>query len=158
MLPSFKRMRLPRFVGMALGAILLAGSAVSAMAEDMKVEARLIWGTDTENKANHKVEDHRLTEDLARIFKWKNYYQITNCTAVIASDVTHSMDMSTKCTVKIKNMGASKVEVSCFGDGKFVSKGIYSLSEGKWLTLAGSDKNDSAWFVVMLSRNPKGGD
>ncbi len=133
-------------------------TAAVAQAEDLKVEARLIWGTDTEDKASHKVEDRRLTEDLGRIFKWKNYYQITNRTATITGDATQSMDMSSKCMVKIKNMGASKVEVSCFGDGKFVSKGVYSLSEGKWLTLAGSDKNDSAWFVVMRSRSLKGDD
>jgi hypothetical protein len=135
-------------------AVLFTG-ATFASAQEMKIEARLIWGTDSETNITHKIEDPRLNEDLTRIFKWKTYYQITNCSAVIPLNDTQSLEMSSKCLLKVKNMGDSRVEVSCFGNGKWVSKGAYTLPSGKWLTLGGADKNDSAWFIVMRSRSAK---
>lgn len=132
--------------------------AIPVRAEEIKVEARLIWGSDTETNINRKVDDGRLTEALARTFKWKNYYQITNRTTMISNDAVQTLEMSPKCTLKIKNLGASKVEVECFGEGKSVCRGNYSLAEGKWFTLGGADKNENAWFIVLRSRNPKGGD
>jgi hypothetical protein len=140
----------------AIAAFLFISSV--ARAEDIKVEAWLIWGSNTDTNINCKVQDSRVTEALAKAFKWKNYYQITNRSVVIAADATQSLEMSAKCEIKVKNLNAGKVQVECFGDGKFVSRGDYSLTEGKWFTLAGPDKNDSAWFIVMRSRNPKGGE
>jgi hypothetical protein len=151
--------RIPRFIA-ALA--LLALISIPVRAEDIKVEARLIWGCDTEtnitNATIRKVEDTRLIESLSKTFKWKNYYQITNCAAVIAGDAIQSLKMSAKCTLKVKNMGAGKVEVECYGDDKFVSKTACSLADDKWLTLGGPDKDKNAWFIVLRSRNPKGGD
>ena len=129
-----------------------------ARAEDIKIEAWLIWGSNTDTNINSKVQDNRVTEALAKAFKWKNYYQITNRAAVIAGEATQTLDMSAKCSIKVKNLGSGKVHVECIGDGKFVTRGDYSLAGGQWFTLAGPDKNDSAWFIIMRSRNPKGGD
>ena len=133
---------------------------------DIKVEARLVWGSDTAigstngatNGATnclHKVEDTRLLEALSRTFKWKNYYQITNCTTLIATESTNTVKVSPRCTLKIKNAGAGKVEVELYGDDKFVSKSTWSLSRDEWFTLGGPDKDKSAWFVVLHSNNPK---
>lgn len=124
-------------------------------AQEIKVEARLIWGTDAETNVNYKVENRHLKEELSRIFKWKMYYQITNNTVAIPLNETRPLEMSSKCLLKVKNLGDSRVEVSCFGSGKLVSKGAYSLPDGKWLTLGGADRNENAWFIVMRSRPPK---
>lgn len=125
--------------------------AMSARAENLRVDARLVWGSNDTN-ATLKVADGKLSEDLTRIFKWKNYYQITNCTVSIAPDATQTVDMSAKCRLSIKNLGGDKVEVSCFGEGKLVSKGNYSLADGKWVALAGNDKNDNAWFICVRAK------
>jgi len=157
--PAEPRLRLTRRWLQILAAFFLTALfAGSARAEDIKIEALLIWGSNLDTNLNAKVQDTRVTEALAKAFKWKNYSQITNRTAIIAGDATQTLEMSPKCSIKVKNLGAGKVQVECFGDGKFVSRGDYSLAEGKWFTLAGPDKNDSAWFIVMRSRNPKGGD
>jgi hypothetical protein len=130
-------------------------AAAHASAQEIKVEARLIWGSDSETNTNRKIEDPRLNEDLSRIFKWKTYYQITNRIAAIPANETRPLEMSSKCVLNVKNLGDSRIEVSCFGNGKWVSKGAYSLTSGKWLTLGGADRNDTAWFIVMRSRDPK---
>ena len=157
--PAEPRLRPPaRWLKILAPLLLLALVAGPVRAEDIKIEALLIWASNGDTNLNPKVQDTRVTEALAKTFKWKNYSQITNRTAVIAGDATQTLEMSPKCSVKVKNLGAGKVQVECFGEGKFVSRGDYSLAEGKWFTLAGPDKNDSAWFIVMRSRNPKGGD
>jgi len=129
---------------------------LAASAADMKVEARLIWGTNDETtNLNHKPLDPTLTTDLRRIFKWKNYVEITNRITSIPASSSKDLQMSDKCNIKLKNLGQSRIEVSCVGSGKPVSKGVHTLAPGKWLTLAGNDKNDSAWFIVLRSLDAK---
>jgi len=124
---------------------------MSARAADMQLEAKLIWGSnDVTNKVKHAVvQDPKLSADLHRIFKWSNYYEITDKDLKIPDNKTGILQMSEKCKLEVKNLGKNWIEVNCIGNGKQVSKGKHSLAPGKWVTLAGSDKNNTAWFVVM---------
>jgi hypothetical protein len=128
-------------------------AVMSAGAADMKIEAKLIWGSnDPADTIKHKlVQDPKLNADLHRIFKWSNYYEITNQTVLVAQNKSTVLQMSQKCKLDVKNLGSSRVSVNCIGNGKPVSKGEHSLAPGKWFTLAGNDKNNTAWFVVMRS-------
>ena len=137
-----------------LGALAMA---LSARAADLKLEAKLIWGSnDPTNKVNHKlVEDPKLSADLHRIFKWANYYEIYTKSASIPHNKNDVLQMSDKCKLDVKNLGNNWIEVSCIGKGKQVSHGKHSVAPGQWLTLGGNDTNNSAWFVVM--RNTSGG-
>ena len=138
-----------------LGALLfLMATGLPAFAGEMKLEARLIWGTNTDTNSNTRVQDQRLTKALSGIFKWKNYYEITNRTATIAQDATCSLEMSSKALLKIKNLDGTRIEVSCIGEGKSVTKTVHSLPSGEWLTLGGNVQNDSAWFIVIKSTAP----
>jgi hypothetical protein len=124
---------------------------MSARAADMKLEAKLIWGSnDPTNKVQHTViKDPKLSSDLHRIFKWDNYYEINTKQIAVAPNKTEILQMSEKCKLELKNLGSNWLEVNCIGKGKQVSKGKHSLAPGKWFTLAGNDKNNTAWFVVM---------
>jgi hypothetical protein len=127
-------------------------AAVSVRAADMKLEAKLIWGSNesADKVKTHKlVEDPKLSADLHRIFKWSNYYEINTKDVAIAVNKTGTLQMSEKCKLEIKNLGKNHIEVNCIGKGKQVSHGRHSLAPGQWLTLGGNDKNNSAWFVVM---------
>ena len=113
----------------------------------------MIWGTnDDTDKSKHKAVDSDLARNLQRMFKWKNYVEITNQTALIALNKTSDLKMSGHCTLKIKNLGGSRVEINCIGNGKQVSKGTHTLPP-TWLVLGGNAENDSAWFIALRSPN-----
>lgn len=129
-------------------------AAMSVHAADMKLQAKLIWGSNDASdkiKTHKLVEDPKLSADLHRIFKWSNYYEINTKDAAIPENKTGILQMSEKCKLEIKNLGKNRIEVNCIGKGKQVSHGKHSLPPGQWLTLGGNDKNNSAWFVVMRS-------
>lgn len=133
---------------LVLFALVLLAAPVHAA--DLKIEARLIWAAN-EQPETMKFEsvDPELADKLHRTFKWKNYYEITNKTASIP--VHHSADlrMSDSCTIRIRNMGASRLEVSCIGKGKQVHKGDYTLKPPQWLVLGGNATDNTAWFIGL---------
>jgi len=128
-------------------------AVLSTRAADLKLEAKLIWGSnDPTNKVQHPVvKDPKLSSHLHRIFKWDNYYEINTKDASIPQTKTATLQMSEKCKLDVKNLGSNRIEVNCIGKGKPVSRGTHSLPPGQWFTLGGNDKNNSAWFVVMRS-------
>ena len=88
-------------------------TTLAVHAADLKVEARLIWGANDE-KENVKFEplDPALSDKLHRMFKWKNYYEVTNKTAGVPLNKSSDLKMSDTCTIQVKNLGASRIEVS----------------------------------------------
>ncbi len=143
---------------------LLAGIAFSAMtlsvrAADLKLEARLIWGAnDDKETVKYQPVDPELSGKLHRMFKWKNYYQITNKTAGIVLNQNSDLKMSDACTIRVKNLGGSRVEINCIGHGKQVHKGTYTLAPAQWLVLGGNDTADTAWFVGLRALDGKPAD
>ncbi len=134
-----------------LAAVLLTSTALAGRAEDLKLQAKLIWGSnDTAEDIKHKPVNHELADKLQRMFKWKNYFEITNQIGVIPVNKSYDFKMSSPCTLRIKNLGASRIEVSCIGEGKQVEKGIYTLP-AKWLVMGGNATNNTAWFVGLRS-------
>jgi len=135
--------------------VLLAGMAYSLLtlsvhASDLKVEAWLIWGAnDGRETVKFEPAGQDLADKLHRMFKWQNYYEITNKTASIPIYQSRDLRMSAQCTIRVKNLGSSRVEVSCIGKGKQVHKGDYTLEPPKWLVLGGNGTNNTAWFIGL---------
>jgi hypothetical protein len=130
-------------------------TTLAVHAADLKVEARLIWGANDE-KENVKFEplDPALSDKLHRMFKWKNYYEVTNKTAGVPLNKSSDLKMSDTCTIQVKNLGASRIEVSCIGHGKQIHKGAYTLVPPQWLVLGGNGTNNTAWFVGLRAVDP----
>jgi hypothetical protein len=144
-------MRLRSFLSVFLCATALNAIVFSASAADLKLESKLIWGTNDETKDTlHKPVDPALIQGLS-MFKWKNYYEITNQVTTLTAGATNQWRMSSKCMIKVKNLGSSRVEVNLFGKNKWVSKGVHTLP----CTIGGGDKNDTVWFVILRSLDPK---
>lgn len=138
-----------------LAVAVLAATALAACADDLKLQAKLIWGSnDNPEDIKHKPVNHELAETLQRMFKWKNYYEITNEVGTIPQSKSYDFQMSSRCTLKIKNLGNSRVEINCIGEGKQVSKGTHTLP-AKWLVLGGNDTNNTAWFVGLRALDDK---
>ena len=132
--------------------------AIPAAAEDLKIEAKLIWATNDDKSPDpkHKPVDPKLAEEFRKIFTWKNYFEVSRTNGVVPSRGTKPFRVSNKCVVEITELEGPKVEVKLIGDGKPVNKTTKALSRGTYFTLGGGDsKNGSAWFVVISQLDDK---
>ncbi|HWD21298.1 MAG TPA: hypothetical protein VHB20_18675 [Verrucomicrobiae bacterium] len=123
--------------------------ALPALASDLTLEARLVWGVNETQDATHKPVAADLSSKLHGMFKWSNYFDITNQVQNIPLNQSRDFKMSDRCVLKIKNLGSSRIEVSCIGQGKEVCKGTHTLEPTQWLVLGGNDKNNTAWFIGL---------
>jgi hypothetical protein len=57
--------------------------------------------------------------------------------------------MSEHCVLDMKNVGAYRVEVKLFGDGKPVYQHSGSLANNHMFVLSGDAGNKTAWFVTV---------
>ena len=142
-----------------LGLFLGAATAVRA-GDPVKVEAKLIWATNHEKApdANYKRADARLSEDLQRAFKWKNYFVIDSKTVDTPKDTKVDVQMSDQCRLKIKYLGGEKFEVWIWGTDpvtgteKALLKGTQTMGANQKVLLMGVNDNQSGW-VVKLCRD-----
>ena len=127
--------------------VTLAGAG----AGDLNLQAKLIWATngDKPNDQDLKEVDPKTAEKLGGVFKWKSYYEVSRTNFTVAAATTKTVKMSPKCDVKVSNQGKSQLEVELYGKGKMVVRKRQQLAVGELLVLAGDDKNDTAWFVIM---------
>jgi hypothetical protein len=143
--------------------VILFGMAIAARAGDMALEARLVWGTsDDKSDAKCKPMDAGLDGKLHGMFKWKNYFEITNEITTLEPNKVRTLKMSDQCTLELKNVGGSRIEVNCIGQGKPVHKGAYTLDPPKWLVLGGNCDNNTAyntaWFIGLRAVDVKSAD
>jgi hypothetical protein len=133
-----------------LAGIAFSVTAMPGLGADLKIEARLIWGANDEKETvKYEPLDAGLSDKLHRTFKWKNYFEITNKNASIPLNQTGELKMSDACTIRVKNLGGSRVEVICIGHGKQVHQGAYTLTPPQWLVLGGNDSSNTAWFIGL---------
>src|SRR5262245_17362973 len=78
---------------------------------ELKFEVQLIWGTNEEKPPgkNLKEVEPRITEALKGIFKWKNYFEVTQKNLSVPSKMTQRLRLSEKCEVEVQNLGNSSV-------------------------------------------------
>lgn len=146
-----------KFLSCSLAVVFCCVAATASQAADIKVEAKLVWGADDSNKSDStcKPVDSDLAAKLHGMFKWKNYFEITNQAAAIALNRISELKMSDRCTIQLKYLGDSRVEVNCIGQGKQVCKGAYTLAPPTWLVLGGNATNDTAWFIALRAVDVK---
>lgn len=120
-----------------------------AAADVENYEVRLIWASNDESSPDpkHKKLDSQLTGLLKKTFKWNNYYEVNSKVLSIPVHQVKEAKLSEVCTVKVRNLGDSRLEADLFGKGKPVSNTKAKLE--KWVILAGEAKNDTGWFVVI---------
>jgi hypothetical protein len=138
-----------------LALLFLPCLAQSRAGQDIKLEARLVWGTDNEkpNDPNLKQLDNSLKDKLKGIFKWKNYFEVNHYKLAISQEAPKTQIMSPKCSIEVQNLGDSLIEVKLFGEGKMVLKKRQPIKPGQPIVLAGDEKNNNAWFVVLTPAN-----
>ncbi len=126
----------------------------AATAEEMKIQAILVWATDDakppEGK-NYKPLDPEIRKRL-RALKWKNYFEVRRVDFVATTAGTRKVTVSEKCELDVQALGNSTVEVKLFGRGKEVAKVKGVLPRNEILVPGGDAPNETAWLVI-LKRN-----
>jgi hypothetical protein len=147
---SFVLCRLPLAV-----LLLFACSQFPLMAQDrdLRLVAQLIWGTDGEKPADAKIKevDRETRSKLKGIFRWKNYFEVSREEFSVPTKAKRRVRMSKKCEIEVENQGRSVIEVKLFGEEKLLWTKRQVLKPGELLVLAGDDKDDTAWFVILTS-------
>src|SRR5437867_11003141 len=110
-----------RFFLVLLLAVSLANPVQAAQ---LKVELKLIWGTNDKKSPDptHKLVDDATAAKLRKVFTWTNYFEVNRVTGMIPSRGTNQFVMSKKCTIEITELKGPEVEVTLIGEGKRVNK------------------------------------
>jgi len=147
-MPNFRKIK---SAWLCLAAMIAGFSSVNAIADDTKVKATLVWGTDDAKPSDPhlKPANEQMVKGL-RHFKWKNYYEVTNVNVTISGTATNRIRLSPKCEVELRNADKSGLEAKLYGEGKLVYTKKGNIPAGEHWALGGDDpKNASAWFVIL---------
>jgi hypothetical protein len=131
---------------------MLAGNMAPAAEDAIKVEAQLIWGTNDSKSPNprHKPVDAEVRKRLKELpLKWTNYFEENRKRMELPLGASHKEALSDKCSIEVKYLGNSKVEVSLIGKGEPVVKRMQDLPRGEMLVLGGNAPNSTSWLVVV---------
>ena len=146
--------KLAAFRGIALAGVVVfcASSFVGrAGSTDLSLQAQLVWGTNKEKPDDPKLKevDPSVAEKLRKVFKWKNYFEVNRQHFTVPVGSPKKVKMSDDCEIEVQNLGNSSIEVKLYGKGKLAVRKTQKISPGELLVLAGDDKDDTAWFVVL---------
>jgi hypothetical protein len=122
--------------------------ALPLQAANLKMEAKLIWGSNEPSK-DHKPVDAAVAEKLQACFKWKYYYVMNTVVTDIPSRETRKLKMSEPCTIEITEMEGPRIELKVIGKGIAVNKTVKQIVKGEFITIGGDAENKSAWFIVL---------
>ena len=124
----------------------------SVKSDTIKVTATVVLGTDKEKKSGKKVSGS-IRKRLSKVFKWNNYYKLSDKKFSIPDNKTKSTVLSKKASIKVSNRKEGKISVSLFSEGKMLIQKSQNLRSGSYMVLAGESTGDSAWFIVISNSN-----
>jgi len=118
---------------------------------NLNLQAQLVWGTNKEkpDDPNLKEVDPGVAEKLRKVFKWRNYFEVKRQNFTVPVGSPKKVKMSDDCEIEVQNLGNSSIEVKLYGRGKLAVRKTQKISPSELLVLAGDDKDDTAWFVVL---------
>lgn len=156
--------RIIRWLFQWLGVCLFCGSV--ACAAEVKVQAQLVWGTDTA-KADSKdlVElDATIRERLRRPLRWKHYFVMRSLSEEIPEKETKHFVLSKRCSIEVRKATEKELEFKIYSlkegeEPKLVKTDripIEQWNSGHILVFGGDSKDnwDDAWFVILTSEPP----
>lgn len=132
-------------------ALVFTLAAVGAHAKEIKLEAKLIWGSNdpTSPKKEHVPVDKATADKLRKKFPYKHYFIEKKMEGIVPSRGSNQFKLSKSCVIEITELEGPRVEVKLVGNGKDVHKAIKEITKGEWFVYTGDDKHESAWFVIV---------
>tara|TARA_Y100001934_G_scaffold195768_1_gene230829 strand:- start:619 stop:1050 length:432 start_codon:yes stop_codon:yes gene_type:complete len=137
-----------RFTVMVVTLLIAASGHIAAQADPVTLQARLILGTSKEQKDKMEASGG-IKRKLARVFKWKHYYELNSKQMNIADTATKSAKLSRAAQVKVTNMKNGRLSVSLFSKGKMLVQKTQNMKPGSHMVLAGNTGAEEAWFIVL---------
>ena len=147
-------------LGFLLGLIVWAGLPTEVRGDEVQLKAQLIWGTNQDKPNQPHLKDvSPQMRDKLKMLKWRNFFDVLDPdypakTFKLSQSETKKLKLSARCEIEVTYLGDSKIRVELFGEGRSLLKQTQPLSPGNLLVLAGEDKNDTAWFVVLTALKP----
>ena len=144
-----------RFAGLFVTAILLAVLSTWAQPSakpDKKIEVQLLWGTDAKTSPNkdHKPVEPDIHKRLKNLpLKWTNYFMVKKMTLAVPRGQATNLAMSDKCSIGIRDLGKTMLEISFVGKNKPLEKRTQSLPRGEVFIYSGNAPGTNAWLVVL---------
>jgi hypothetical protein len=131
-------------------ALLTVAPSVRAVAEDLKFEAVLIWGTndDTSPDPAHKPVSAAVAKKL-ECFKYTHYFEVNRRQFTLAAGGTAKTRLSKDCELSVKNLAKDQFEVTLIGKGQPTATIKKELKKGNTLVTGGNAANATAWFVIL---------
>jgi hypothetical protein len=131
--------------------VTFGGFVVSVFAGDMKVKMTLIWGTDEEKPKDPSLKPAapEMVAKFREICKWKYYFEVTNTVTTLAQSATNKIRLSPKAEIEVSNLGSMGLAAKFYGENKLIYEGKSKVEPGKHWGIAGGDKNQTAWFVIL---------
>jgi hypothetical protein len=139
-------------------ALVFSLAAVGAHAEEIKLEAKLIWASNEPKspKQEHKRVDDATAAKLRKIRpEWKYFFVEKKEVKTVPSRGSNRFTLSKACTLEITELEGPRVEVKLIGNGKPVHKTIKEIKKGSWFVYTGDDKHESAWMVIVTQLDEK---
>src|ERR1043166_9475446 len=146
--------KLAPFGGITFAAALFLvapSSLVQSATTDLNLQAQLVWGTNNDKPDDRDLKevDPSVAEKLRKVFKWKNYFEVNRKSFSVTAAAPKKVKMSDECEIEVHNLGNSSIEVKLYGKGKLAVRKTQKISPTELLVLAGDDKDDTPWFVVL---------
>jgi hypothetical protein len=133
--------------------ILGLGGEKALATNAMSLEVQLLWGTDAEKSPNpaHKPVEPEVKKKLEELpLKWPHWFEVNRKRfQAVRGEPPVKTPLSEKCSIEVKNLGESNVEVGLFGKGNQVVRRIQKLPKGELVVFGGRAPNATAWLVVL---------
>ncbi len=125
----------------------------TAWADDLKLQAVLLWGTDDarppEGK-DYKPVDAEIKKKLKELpLKWTTWFEVNRTNFSVSPGPAKRVAISLKCDLEVRTFDHADLEVVLIGKGKEVVRRKQSLSKGELLALGGNAPNSTAWLVIL---------
>jgi len=139
-------------------ALVFSLAAAGAHAEEIKLEAKLIWASNEPKspKKEHEPVDEATAVKLRKIRpEWKYFFVEKKVVKTVPSRGSNKFELSKACTLEITELEGPRVEVKLVGNGKPVHKTIKEITKGSRFVYTGDDKHESAWMVIVTQLDEK---
>ena len=137
--------------GILAGVLFVCLAMTEAAAGEMQFQVHLVWATDDPKPPQGK--DYKPLEPEIRkqvkALKWKNYFEVRHVDFSLSPATSKKVSISDKCSIEVKDLGNSNLEVVLIGKGKEVARVKQVLRKGEILVPAGDAPNETAWLVIV---------
>ena len=136
----------------ALALVTWFGLTAAMAADDLKLEATLVWGTNEAQSPDpkHKPVCAEVEKKLNTLpLRWRNYFEVKRQTITVPESGTQKVNLSKDCQIVVKNLGKAGVELNVIGKGENVGRIKQPLPKGEVLVTGGNAANFTGWFIVL---------